>query len=120
MGRRRRQGGQKFWYKEELPNFLTLASGLRLDWLDVGWACLSSCNFGQVNTERERERKEPDPQFGSMRVAVSIQRERKGTPSHAGTNRFFELAVVRLRLSPFARVTPFAVQAIRGRCQPHA
>ena len=50
MGRRRRQGGQKFWYKEELPNFLTLASGLRLDWLDVGWACLSSCNFGQVNT----------------------------------------------------------------------
>ena len=56
MGRRRRQGGQKFWYKEELPNFLTLASGLRLDWLDVGWACLSSCNFGQVNTEREKEK----------------------------------------------------------------
>ena len=118
MGRRRRQSGQKFWYKEELPNFLTLARGLRLDWLDVGWACLSSCNFGQVNTEREKTAGSPIWQHARCRF--NSKGEREGTPSHAGTNRFFELAVVRLRLSPFARVTPFAVEVIRGRRQTHA
>ena len=61
MGRRRRQGGQKFWYKEELPNFLTLASGLRLDWLDVGWACFSSCNFAAFSMFQRVEKIDVNP-----------------------------------------------------------
>ena len=75
MGRRRRQGGQKFWYKEELPNFLTLASGLRLDWLDVGWACLSSCNFEQVNTEREKRAGSPIWQHARCRFNSKGEKE---------------------------------------------
>jgi len=52
--------------------------------------------------------------------AVAVEVVEHGEARLVILARFFELAVVRLRLSPFARVTPFAVQAIRGRCQTHA